>query len=40
VASFDPLTWADPENLSELRKMATPFTMPETGTITVHLVRR
>jgi hypothetical protein len=40
VASFDSLTWADPENLAELRKLATPFTMPETGTVTVNLVRR
>ena len=40
VPTLDPLTWADPENLAELRKVATPFTMPESGTVTVNLVRR
>lgn len=40
IGMVDQLTWADPLNLDELRKVATPFTMPESGTVTVNLVRR
>ena len=40
IGWLEPYTWADPLNLEELRKVATPFTMPESGTVTVNLIRR
>lgn len=40
MAWMDPDTWADPANLQQLRNAATPFTMPESGNVTLNLVRR
>lgn len=40
VPTVDPMTWADPENLAQLRKLATAFTVPESGLVTLNLVMR
>jgi hypothetical protein len=40
LADFDEYTWADPENLAQLRPFATAFTLLEGGSATVNLVRR
>jgi hypothetical protein len=40
IGWLEPFVWADPLNLEDLRKVATPFSMPESGTVTVNLIRR